>query len=99
MIPLVRAMAPAVLDEQGIGALLAAQVMVSWSRPGRCRDEAAFAGLGGVAPLEAISGQTQATSSALARRRTSVQPSAAPSFSWGQAGIRRQGARDYCTDL
>lgn len=59
MIPLIRAMAPALLDEPGVGVLLAAQILVSWSHPGRCRDEAAFARLGGVAPLEATSGQTQ----------------------------------------
>lgn len=59
MIPLVRSMAPDLLDEPGIGVLMAAQILVSWSHPGRCRDEAAFARLGGVAPLEATSGQTQ----------------------------------------
>lgn len=59
MIPLVRSMAPALLDEPGVGVLMAAQILVSWSHPGRCRDEAAFARLGGVAPLEATSGQTQ----------------------------------------
>lgn len=59
MMPLVRAMAPALLEEAGVGVLMAAQILVSWSHPGRCRDEAAFARLGGVAPLEATSGQTQ----------------------------------------
>lgn len=59
MVPLVRAMAPALLDEPGVGPLMAAQILVSWSHPGRCRDEAAFARLGGAAPLEATSGQTQ----------------------------------------
>lgn len=59
MLPLVRPMAPALLDEPGVGVLVAAQILVSWSHPGRCRDEAAFARLGGVAPLEATSGQTQ----------------------------------------
>ena len=59
MVPLVRAMAPALLNEPGVGVLMAAQILVSWSHPGRCRDEAAFARLGGVAPLEATSGQTQ----------------------------------------
>ncbi len=58
MLALVRSMAPALLDEPGVGTLVAAQILVSWSHPGRCRDEAAFARLGGVAPLEATSGQT-----------------------------------------
>lgn len=59
MIPLVRSLAPALLDEPGVGVLTAAQILVSWSHPGRCRHEAAFARLSGVAPLEATSGQTQ----------------------------------------
>lgn len=56
---LVEATAPQLLDEVGVGAILAAQVIVSWSHPGRCRNEAAFARLAGVAPVEATSGQTQ----------------------------------------
>ncbi len=59
MIPLVRTMAPRLLEEPGVGVLMAAQILVSWSHAGSCRDEAAFARLGGVAPLEATSGQTQ----------------------------------------
>lgn len=59
MRPLVAELAPRLLDEPGIGTLLAAQIMVSWSHPGRCRSEAAFARLAGVAPLEANSGQTR----------------------------------------
>ena len=42
-----------------VGVLVAAQLLVSWSHPGRCRSEAAFARLAGVAPLPATSGQTQ----------------------------------------
>lgn len=56
---LVEQLAPRLLDEPGIATLLAAQLIVSWSHPGRCRSEAAFARLAGVAPLEATSGQTQ----------------------------------------
>ena len=59
MLPLVREICPALLDEPGIGTLVAAQILISWSHAGRCRDEAAFARLGGVAPLEATSGQNQ----------------------------------------
>jgi transposase len=36
--------------------MVAAQVIVSWSYQGRVRSEAAFAKLGGVAPIEASSG-------------------------------------------
>lgn len=52
-------MAPQLLDEFGVGPVTAAQTIISWSHPGRCRSEAAFARLAGVAPVEANSGQTQ----------------------------------------
>jgi transposase len=48
---------PALLDEPGVGPVVAAQLLVSWSHRGRLRSEAAFASLAGVAPLEASSGQ------------------------------------------
>jgi transposase len=46
------------LDEPGVGPIVAAQLLVAWSHPGRVRSEAAFARLAGVAPLPASSGQT-----------------------------------------
>jgi transposase len=55
----VRALAPALLDEPGVGPIVAAQVIVSWSHPGRLRSEACFARLAGVAPIPASSGQTR----------------------------------------
>jgi transposase len=48
---------PLLLDEPGVGPVVAAQLLVSWSHRGRVRDEAAFASLAGVSPLEASSGQ------------------------------------------
>lgn len=51
--------APQLLDEFGVGPVTAAQMVISWSHPRRCRNEAAFARLAGVAPVEANSGQTQ----------------------------------------
>ena len=53
-----RALAPALLDEPGVGPIVAAQLIVAWSHPGRVRSEAAFARLAGVAPLPASSGKT-----------------------------------------
>jgi transposase len=47
----------ALLAEPGVGPVVAAQLLVSWSHRGRVRNEAAFASLAGVAPLEASSGQ------------------------------------------
>ena len=55
---LVKGLAPWLLDERGVGAISAAQVLCSWSHQGRVRSEAAFAALGGVAPVPASSGQT-----------------------------------------
>ena len=54
---LITNLAPQLLQQHGIGPIAAAQVYIAWSHPGRCRNEAAFARLAGVAPLEASSGQ------------------------------------------
>ena len=54
----VRALAPRLLDEPGVGPIVAAQLIVAWSHRGRVRSEAAFARLAGVAPVPASSGQT-----------------------------------------
>jgi transposase len=54
----VRTLAPQLLDEPGVGPVVAAQLIVAWSHPGRLRSEAAFARLAGVAPIPASSGQT-----------------------------------------
>ena len=51
--------APQLLDEVGIGPVSAATFVLAWSHHGRCRNEAAFARLAGVAPLPATSGQNQ----------------------------------------
>jgi transposase len=55
---LVRKLAPQLLDQPGVGTLSAAQVLLSWSHPGRLPNEAAFARLAGAAPIPASSGQT-----------------------------------------
>ncbi len=54
----VQALAPPLLEEPGVGPIVAAQLLVAWSHPGRVRSEAAFARLAGVAPVPASSGQT-----------------------------------------
>ena len=54
---LVTQVMPALLDQPGVGPMSAAQLLVSWSHPGRCRSEAAFACLAGVSPLPASSGK------------------------------------------
>ncbi|GAA2914045.1 IS110 family transposase [Actinoplanes cyaneus] len=54
----VTAQAPQLLDLPGVGAVVAATVLLAWSHPGRVRSEAAFAALAGVSPLPASSGNT-----------------------------------------
>jgi transposase len=54
----VRAFAPTLLDEPGVGPVVAAQLIIAWSHPGRLRSEACFARLAGVAPVPASTGQT-----------------------------------------
>ena len=55
---LVRAWRPDLLSRCGVGPIVAAIVLCAWSHPGRCRSDAAFAMLGGAAPIPASSGQT-----------------------------------------
>ena len=51
-------LAPGLTDRPGVGPVSAAQAIVSFSHPGRCRNEAAFAALAGASPLPASSGRT-----------------------------------------
>jgi transposase len=51
-------LAPGLTDRPGIGPVSAAQAIVSFSHPGRCRNDAAFAALAGASPLPASSGRT-----------------------------------------
>jgi transposase len=55
---LVRAWRPDLLARCGVGPIVAASVLCAWSHAGRCRSDAAFAMLGGAAPIPASSGQT-----------------------------------------
>jgi transposase len=55
---LTRRLAPQLLDQPGVGAHAAAQLVLSWSHQGRISSEAAFARLAGAAPIPASSGQT-----------------------------------------
>jgi len=57
ILAIVRAWRPDLLDQFGVGPIVAATVLCAWSHPGRVRSEAAFAMLAGVAPIPANSGQ------------------------------------------
>jgi transposase len=58
LLAIVNDIAPGLTRRYGIGPVSAAQAIVSFSHPGRCRSEAAFASLGGTSPIPASSGQT-----------------------------------------
>jgi transposase len=49
--------APALLEECGVGPVCAAQLLVSSGDPSRMGSEASFAALAGTSPIEASSGQ------------------------------------------
>ncbi len=55
---IVKSWRPDLLEQFGVGPIVAATVLCAWSHAGRCRNEAAFANLAGVAPIPASSGQT-----------------------------------------
>jgi transposase len=54
---LVRAWRPDLLEQFGVGPIIAAVVLCAWSHPGRIRSDAAFAMIAGAAPIPASSGQ------------------------------------------
>jgi transposase len=58
LLAIVDDIAPGLTSRYGVGPVSVAQAIVSFSHPGRCRSEAAFASLGGTSPIPASSGQT-----------------------------------------
>ena len=58
ILAIVRSWRPDLLDQTGVGPIVAAVVLCAWSHPGRCRSDAAFAKLAGAAPIPASSGLT-----------------------------------------
>lgn len=58
ILAIVRGWRPDLLDQHGIGPIVAATVLCAWSHSGRCRNEAAFASLSGTSPIPASSGLT-----------------------------------------
>ncbi|MGV9372336.1 MULTISPECIES: transposase [Micromonospora] len=57
-----------------MGPIVAATVLTAWSHPGRCRNDAAFAMLAGVAPIPASSGKPSATASTAPATANSTGP-------------------------
>ncbi|MEJ7569381.1 MAG: transposase [Gaiellaceae bacterium] len=86
----VRALVPELLNEPGVGPIVAAQLIVTWSHRGRLRSEAAFARLAGVAPIPASSGQRSGIGSAAAATANSTEPSTQSSCT-ADSTTRQQG--------
>lgn len=59
ILALVKQMRPDLLALHGVGPIVAANLLIAWSHPGRIRSEAAFAMLAGTAPIPATSGIQQ----------------------------------------
>jgi transposase len=59
LVELTTTLCPKLLQLDGIGPLISAQVLVSAANPNRLRNEASFAALAGVSPVEATSGPTK----------------------------------------
>ena len=57
IVAIIRNWRPDLLEEFGVGPIVAATVLCAWSHPGRIHSESAFAMLAGVAPIPANSGQ------------------------------------------
>ena len=57
IVAIIRSWRPDLLEQFGVGPIVAATVLCAWSHPGRIHSEAAFAMLAGVAPIPANSGQ------------------------------------------
>jgi transposase len=57
IVVIIRGWRPDLLEEFGVGPIVAPTVLCAWSHPGRIHSEAAFAMLAGVAPIPANSGQ------------------------------------------
>lgn len=58
ILAIVRSWRPELLEETGVGPIVAAVVLCAWSHQGRVRSDAAFAMLAGACPIPASSGLT-----------------------------------------
>ena len=70
---LVRAWRPDLLSRTGVGPIVAGMVLCAWSHPGRCPTDAAFAMLGGAAPIPCLQ-RPDGTGAAESLRGPPAQP-------------------------
>ena len=74
ILAIIRAWRPDLLDQFGVGPIVAATVLCAWSHLGRIHSETAFAILAGVAPIPANSGQVTNRYRLKPLRRPPTQP-------------------------
>jgi hypothetical protein len=67
ILAIVRSWRPDLPDQPGVGPINAARVLTAWSHPGRCRNDAAFAMIAGVARDPGLLGQDRAIPAQLER--------------------------------
>ena len=66
LLAIVEDIAPGLTGRYGVGPVSAAQAIVSYSHPGRCRSEAAYAALGGISPSRPAAARRSGTGTAAA---------------------------------
>jgi transposase len=87
IVAIIRSWRPDLLEEFGVGPIVAATVLCAWSHPGRIHSEAAFAMLAGVAPGWHRSRPTVAKSPpATASTATATASSTRHCTPWSRAG-------------
>ena len=83
IVAIIRSWRPDLLEQFGVGPIVAATVLCAWSHPGRIHSEAAFAMLAGVAPIPANSGQV---TTRIGSTATATASSTTPCTPWSRAG-------------
>lgn len=76
---LAEAFAPSLQNQPGLGPVTAAIIICAYSHHGRVRSEAAFAALGGIAPVPASSGNTERHRLSRQATANSTEPSTSSS--------------------
>jgi transposase len=76
---------PQLLQQRGVGVITATQAWISWSEPGRFRNEAAFAALAGASPLPAAAAAPSDTASTAAATAPSTRRSTTSPSPWSAA--------------
>jgi len=83
IVAIIRSWRPELLEEFGVGPIVAATVLCAWSHPGRIHSEAAFAMLAGVAPVPRTAGRSPPVTGLTATATASSSTHCTP---WSRAG-------------